>query len=92
VRTATPNDSLSTGPSGAGYAYPQLYSPVHKTLFGQATGELMNMSGVWFSPSSLSFFLSFFLSSSSSSSSSLFVSKVEVRGPHGADAGLVPLP
>ena len=45
-RTATANDSLSTGPSGAGYAYPQLHSPTHRQLFAQATGQLMSAAGM----------------------------------------------
>ena len=46
VRTSTANDSLSTGPSGAGYAYPQLYRTAHKNLFATATAKLMKMAGM----------------------------------------------
>jgi hypothetical protein len=46
ARTSTSNDSLSTGPSGAGYAYPQLFPPVQRRLFAQATGQLMRQSGM----------------------------------------------
>ena len=47
VRTAGVNDSLSTGPSGLGYAYPQLLpSPAHRDLYANATSELMTRSGM----------------------------------------------
>jgi hypothetical protein len=41
ARTATANDSLTTGPSGVGYAYPQLYTPTSREIFGLATNQLM---------------------------------------------------
>ena len=41
ARTATANDSLTTGPSGVGYAYPQLYTPTSREIFAQATNQLM---------------------------------------------------
>lgn len=46
ARTATANDSLSTGPSGAGYVYPQLFPETQRRLYAQATGYLMNQSGM----------------------------------------------
>ena len=46
VRTAGANDSLSTGPSGLGYTYPQLFTPAQNDLFARATGELMARSGM----------------------------------------------
>jgi hypothetical protein len=41
----TANDSLQAGPSGAGYAYPQLFSAAHGAAFARATAELMRRSG-----------------------------------------------
>ena len=46
VRTSTVNDSLSTGPSGAGYSYPQLYTPAMRDVFAEATNDLMATSGM----------------------------------------------
>ena len=46
VRTMGANDSLSTGPSGVGYAYPQLFAPAQRELFARATNELMARSGM----------------------------------------------
>eukprot|EP01052_Picozoa_sp_SAG31_P012165 SAG31_NODE_705_length_12695_cov_3.147007_3_plen_232_part_00 len=45
-RTATANDSLSTGPSGIGYAYPQLYTPKMRRQHAAATGQLMSKAGM----------------------------------------------
>ena len=45
-RTSTVNDSLSTGPSGAGYAYPQLFDPRRRQLFAKATAQLMRESNM----------------------------------------------
>lgn len=45
-RTATVNDSLSSGPSGIGYSYPQLYTPVARELHAKATNELMVAAGM----------------------------------------------
>jgi len=45
-RTATSNDSLSTGPSGAGYCYPQLFPEALKQPFAAATAQLMKESGM----------------------------------------------
>lgn len=44
--TLTVNDSISAGPSGAGYCYPQLFPAdgVQATAFGSATAELMRRS------------------------------------------------
>jgi hypothetical protein len=48
-RTLTANDSIAAGPSGAGYAYPQLFpggpGGVAGRAFGKATAELMKASG-----------------------------------------------
>ena len=41
----TANDTLSAGPSGMGYAYPQLFPPQHAPLFAQATAALMSSAG-----------------------------------------------
>lgn len=45
-RTAGANDTLSTGPSGMGYAYPQLFPAGLNQQFAEATGELMARSGM----------------------------------------------
>jgi hypothetical protein len=47
IRTSTPKDSLSSGPSGIGYSYPVLF-PQNRTgeIFAQATGSLMKQSGM----------------------------------------------
>lgn len=45
-RTATSNDSLSTGPSGAGYCYPELFPQDLKRPFAAATAQLMQQSGM----------------------------------------------
>ena len=45
-RTATVNDSLSSGPSGIGYAYPQLYTPAARERHARATSELMAAAGM----------------------------------------------
>ena len=45
-RTSSANDSLSTGPSGAGYAYPQLFDPLRRQLFAKATAQLMRASNM----------------------------------------------
>merc|ERR1719231_2032395 len=42
----TKNDSISTGPSGMGYTYPQLFSEIQGRAFGAATSELMLRSGM----------------------------------------------
>lgn len=41
----TANDTLSAGPSGMGYAYPQLFPAAQGRLFAAATAELMKRSG-----------------------------------------------
>lgn len=41
----TTNDSLSAGPSGAGYSYPALFPSDRADLFAKATALLMNQSG-----------------------------------------------
>ena len=46
IRTAGVNDSLSAGPSGLGYAYPQLFPAKQRDLFAQTTGEVMRRSGM----------------------------------------------
>ena len=45
-RTASANDSLSTGPSGLGYAYPQLFDPLRRQLFASVTSQLMRASNM----------------------------------------------
>jgi len=40
------NDSLIAAPSGAGYAYPQLFPEAHKPLFGELSAQLMRQSGM----------------------------------------------
>eukprot|EP00940_MAST-03C_sp_MAST-3C-sp2_P002449 g2449.t1 len=43
----TRNDSLSSGPSGAGYVYPQLFgSAQQRALFADATATMMRMSNM----------------------------------------------
>ena len=45
-RNLSANDSLSAGPSGAGYAYPsQFLRPAQAAAFGRVTAELMRRSG-----------------------------------------------
>ena len=44
--TMTANDSLQAGPSGAGYAYPELFPRKQAALFAQATGHLMVLANM----------------------------------------------
>ena len=46
VRTSTSKDSLSTGPSGIGYAYPNLFPNNARQMFAVATASLMKQSGM----------------------------------------------
>src|SRR5690349_9688158 len=41
MRTATPNDELVAGPSGAGYIYPTRWPAQHLSAFLERTGKLM---------------------------------------------------
>jgi len=41
MRTATPNDELLAGPSGAGYMFPSSWPTEHLPAFLQRTGQLM---------------------------------------------------
>ena len=49
IRTSSPKDSLSSGPSGIGYAYPELFPEKNyksSKIFAEATASLMKNSGM----------------------------------------------